>query len=89
MKRNSKSDTSVVEPRAAEKPSSTTKPSHIDEKVDKEVVYEFGGPIGVSIMMVVFPCIMYYLWICCEFYHGSLVHPESFADIIPFYGRMW
>ena len=51
--------------------------------------YEFGGPLGVTAMMVGFPILMYYLWICLVFYDGQLVFPHSVDDIVPFLGRMW
>lgn len=44
----------------------------VDEKVDSAVHYEFGGPPGVLAMMLLFPVLMVYLWICVEFYGGIL-----------------
>lgn len=40
-------------------------------------------------MMVGFPILMYYLWICLVFYDGNLVHPTSLDDVQPFLARMW
>lgn len=40
-------------------------------------------------MMIGFPILMYYLWICLWFYDGKLVHPTSIDDIGPFLSRMW
>jgi delta24(24(1))-sterol reductase len=37
--------------------------------------YEFGGPIGAACIMVFSHFIVYYLWICVDFYDGSLIHP--------------
>ena len=51
--------------------------------------YEFGGPWGVTAMMIGFPILMYYLWICLWFYDGKLVVPTSVDDIVPFLHRMW
>ena len=51
--------------------------------------YEFGGPKGVVAMMIGFPILMYYLWICLWFYDGQLVHPRDVSDIQPFIQRMW
>jgi delta24(24(1))-sterol reductase len=51
--------------------------------------YEFGGPWGVTAMMMGFPMLMYYLWICLWFYDGKLVGPSSLDDIQPFFQRMW
>lgn len=65
------------------------KAKKVDEKVDSEVVYEFGGPIGVLLMMLLFPVLMVYLWICAEFYNGSLQYPKGTEDIVPFAHRMY
>lgn len=40
-------------------------------------------------MMIGFPLLMYYLWICLWYYNGKLVHPKSVDDVRPFLGRMW
>lgn len=53
------------------------------------ISYEFGGPAGVTAMMIGFPLLMYYLWICLWFYDGKLVYPTSTEDIVPFLERMW
>ena len=45
--------------------------------------------MGVTAMMIGFPLLMYYLWICLWFYDGQLTHPSSVDDIKPFLGRMW
>jgi len=39
-------------------------------------------------MIVFFPMLMYYLWICCTFYDGQVELPTSTADIQPFFYRM-
>lgn len=39
-------------------------------------------------MMVFFPCLMYYLWICLWFYDGKLVYPSGLSDVAPFLQRM-
>lgn len=51
--------------------------------------FEFGGPWGVTAMMVGFPMLMYYLWICLWFYDGQLVFPKSVDGIHPFLHEMW
>jgi delta24(24(1))-sterol reductase len=51
--------------------------------------WEFGGPWGVTAMMVGFPMLMYYLWICLWFYDGQLVFPTSVEGIKPFLNKMW
>jgi len=40
-------------------------------------------------MMIGFPMLMYYLWICIWFYDGRLVFPTSDEGIKPFAQRMW
>ena len=45
--------------------------------------------MGVTAMMVGFPILMYYLWICLWFYDGRLIAPSSIDDVKPFLGRMW
>jgi Delta24(24(1))-sterol reductase len=51
--------------------------------------WEFGGPWGVTAMMIGFPMLMYYLWICLWFYDGQLVIPTSVEGIQPFIHEMW
>ncbi|CAO3663395.1 hypothetical protein G6F70_005688 [Rhizopus microsporus] len=53
--------------------------TELDKKLDNEVVYEFGGPLGALGMMLGFPCLMYYFWVCLEYYQGSLITPSSFT----------
>lgn len=38
---------------------------------------EFGGSLGVSVMMITFPLLMYYLWIGATYYDGHLPWPAS------------
>jgi delta24(24(1))-sterol reductase len=40
-------------------------------------------------MILGFPVLMYYLWICLVFYDGRVIYPSSLQDIIPFIQRMW
>jgi Delta24(24(1))-sterol reductase len=42
---------------------------------DNEIIFEFGGPWGVTAMMIGFPSLMFYLWGCLQFYRGKLVSP--------------
>ncbi|RGB34830.1 ergosterol biosynthesis ERG4/ERG24 [Rhizophagus diaphanus] len=48
---------------------------------DNEIVFEFGGPWGVTAMMIGFPLLMFYLWGCLQFYRGKLV--------LPLEGELW
>ncbi|KAL8841779.1 MAG: hypothetical protein Q9170_000812 [Blastenia crenularia] len=46
---------------------------------------EFGGSLGVGMMMITFPLLMYYLWIGATFYDGHLPWPasnQSFSDFL-------
>lgn len=45
---------------------------------------EFGGSLGVSVMMVTFPLLMYYLWIGATYYSGHLPTPASNQSISDF-----
>ncbi|KAG0167736.1 hypothetical protein DFQ28_005769 [Apophysomyces sp. BC1034] len=51
----------------------------LDVKLDNEIVYEFGGPVGVSAMMLGFPALMYYFWVCLEYHQGTLFFPSEFT----------
>lgn len=39
--------------------------------------YWFGGPVGAVAIMVFSHVLVYYLWICIDFYGGSFIHPWS------------
>lgn len=66
----------------------TEKGRESDRRMDTHQTYEFGGPWGVTAMIVFFPMLMYYLWICLWFYDGQLVGPKSLSDTVPFIQRM-
>ncbi len=54
-------------------PTSTlAKGKKVEQEIDNEVIYEFGGPIGVTAMMILFPLLMIYFWISVHFYQGTL-----------------
>ncbi|CCA75379.1 probable ERG4-sterol C-24 reductase [Serendipita indica DSM 11827] len=67
----------------------TAKGKERDKAMDQHQYYEFGGPWGVTAMMLFFPVLMYYFWICLWFYDGQLTHPHSLNDVVPFIQRMW
>jgi delta24(24(1))-sterol reductase len=46
-----------------------------DIACDSKVHYEFGGPLGVSALMIGFPLLMSYLYICLAVNHGHLQNP--------------
>eukprot|EP00638_Chattonella_subsalsa_P020322 CAMPEP_0117870340 /NCGR_PEP_ID=MMETSP0950-20121206/9785_1 /TAXON_ID=44440 /ORGANISM="Chattonella subsalsa, Strain CCMP2191" /LENGTH=417 /DNA_ID=CAMNT_0005722615 /DNA_START=32 /DNA_END=1282 /DNA_ORIENTATION=- len=61
----------------------------LDQKLDKEIIKEFGGPVGCTLIMIAAPSIMYYYWICLQYYDGQSQYPTSLDDIKPFFARMW
>lgn len=53
---------------------------------DSKVVYEFGGPVGVTALMVGFPVLMSYMFICLALHQGRLPNPlqlEFWKEGIP------
>lgn len=57
-------------PAAAVAENGTTKAAPIDEDgIHHE--YEFGGPVGVTGMMIFFPSLFYYIYACLYFYDGE------------------
>jgi delta24(24(1))-sterol reductase len=51
---------------------------------DSKVLKEFGGSPGALILMVWSHGLMYYLWICLEFYQGGLFLPSSSSSLFSF-----
>ena len=51
--------------------------------------YEFGGPCGVLSMMIGFPILMYYFWMCMKFNDGHFLYPKSVEEIKPFFISLW
>ena len=62
-----------------------SKPGH---KVDKSGKFEFGGDFGTLAMMIIFPVLMYYLWICSTFYGGALEWKKGSETWLAFLDRM-
>eukprot|EP00550_Attheya_septentrionalis_P008653 CAMPEP_0198294298 /NCGR_PEP_ID=MMETSP1449-20131203/21658_1 /TAXON_ID=420275 /ORGANISM="Attheya septentrionalis, Strain CCMP2084" /LENGTH=506 /DNA_ID=CAMNT_0043994207 /DNA_START=253 /DNA_END=1773 /DNA_ORIENTATION=- len=52
------------------------KHSQSDEDLDSKVMYEFGGPWGVTALMLLMPLLMFYFLGCLEFHGGKLVVPS-------------
>ena len=48
-----------------------------DHRIDYSGHFEFGGPWGVGTMMVMFPLLMYFMWIGATYYDGHLPLPEN------------
>lgn len=58
--------------------------NRIDIRIDRTGHLEFGGPIGVSLIMVIFPILMYYMWIGAEFYDGRFPTPATGQNFVAF-----
>lgn len=62
-----------------------------DHRVDASGHKEFGGAPGVTAMMVIFPLLMYYMWIGAFYYDGKLPMPadgESFEEFVKKMGTL-
>ncbi|SCU87484.1 LAMI_0D06238g1_1 [Lachancea mirantina] len=55
----------------------------------EEIEYEFGGKLGVVGMMIGFPLLMWYMWICAEFYHGTIALPAEGQSWPQFVGHLY
>ncbi|KAI9684706.1 MAG: C-24(28) sterol reductase [Trizodia sp. TS-e1964] len=55
-----------------------------DSKIDYSGHFEFGGSLGVTVMMVGFPLLMWYMWIGATYYDGHLPLPEEAQSIQDF-----
>jgi delta24(24(1))-sterol reductase len=59
----------------------TAKGDHIDGEIDKEIVFEFGGSLGVAALMIVFPSLMMYFWACLSFNKGAMITSASWDEV--------
>ena len=50
--------------------------------------YEFGGPIGVSSIMIIFPLLMWYMWICFKYNDCQFIGPADSESIPDFLKRL-
>jgi Ergosterol biosynthesis ERG4/ERG24 family len=57
------------------------KPSY---KIDSSGEYEFGGPFGVTAMMVGFPILMWYMWLGATYYDGQFPLPKEGQEFSEF-----
>ncbi len=55
-----------------------------DPKIDTSGHFEFGGSVGVTLIMVVFPLLMWYMWIGATYYDGQLPLPENGQSLAEF-----
>lgn len=51
---------------------------------DAKIIKEFGGSLGTLILILWSHGLMYYMWICLEFYQGGLFLPNSLSDLPTF-----
>ncbi|KAK4223883.1 ergosterol biosynthesis ERG4/ERG24 family-domain-containing protein [Podospora fimiseda] len=56
----------------------------LDPKVDYSGEYEFFGPSFISLMMVGFPLLMWYMWVGMHYYNGKLPLPAPDQTLIEF-----
>jgi len=57
----------------------------IDPKIDQNPVFEFGGSLGVTAMMIGFPLLMWYMWIGATYYDGkfpSRTPSQTWSDFL-------
>ncbi len=62
-----------------------------DHRVDRSGHFEFGGPVGVTLLMTIFPLLMWYMWIGATYYDGQFPVPDrdqSITDFIVHLGRL-
>ena len=64
-----KVDSSAVPAQEAE-----PKPKNIDGETDE---FEFGGSLGAASAMIMFPLLMWYMWIGATYYNGSFPVPDA------------
>jgi Delta24(24(1))-sterol reductase len=55
-----------------------------DPRVDKSGKFEFGGSVGVTLMMIGFPLLMWYMWIGATYYNGKFPTREEGQSHIDF-----
>ena len=55
-----------------------------DSRIDYTGHFEFGGSWGVTAMMIVFPLLMWYMWIGATYYRGHLPLPEQGQSKVQF-----
>lgn len=63
----------------------------LDHKIDYSGKYEFGGPFGVTAMMIGFPLLMWYMWIGATYYDGGVPTPasgQSWSDFAAHLGHL-
>ncbi|KAJ2772188.1 C-24(28) sterol reductase, partial [Coemansia nantahalensis] len=59
-----------------------------EDVTDSSFVYEFGGPVGAASMIVGFPLLMAYQFLCVYDNGGRFLLPDGVGDVVPWAGRM-
>ncbi|KAL3487825.1 ergosterol biosynthesis ERG4/ERG24 [Aspergillus germanicus] len=72
----------------ASSPPSSPKPTQTETPTE-ETHYEFGGPLGVTALMVGFPLLMYYMFLGATVYAGSLPLPDADQSIPKFLSHLY
>lgn len=52
----------------------------IDDDIDNEVVFEFGGSLGVLALMILFPLLMLYFTTCLTFNKGAMITSFTYEE---------
>lgn len=60
----------------------------LDPKIDYSGHFDFGGPLGVSAMMIGFPLLMYYMWIGATYYEGKFPSREPGQNLVDFFKHL-
>lgn len=83
----------TISPRRASSPRKVSLAAPTPSKDAKKALHthrlEFGGSLGTGLMMVIFPLLMYYMWICQTFYKGNLVFIKPSESLTDFGLRLW
>jgi delta24(24(1))-sterol reductase len=56
---------------------------------DASTAREFGGPLGMSAMMIGFPLLMYFMWAGAVFYDGQIPRPAQNESFAAFAQHLW
>lgn len=82
---------SVANGNASSRDVATSNAPADDHRVDNSGHREFGGPVGVTCLMLFFPLLMWYMWVSSTFYGGHWATPapgESFGQFVQHIGRL-
>jgi delta24(24(1))-sterol reductase len=61
-----------------------TSTEKIDDDIDNEIVFEFGGSAGVVALMVAFPLMMLYFWACLTYNKGAMITSATPEQILTY-----